>query len=411
MGAAAFLLLLGWICRRAQLSVGATWVVMTAATLGSPGLVALFLMAEDNVLYLPVVLGIYALMDQRDADRHAAIRRGIGLGALLAVAMLINVSLLVMLFALPAGFVLWLWLRDRVRALGLLVAFVSAFVIYYLAHVFPFTHAKIALHEFLPQALRLQDFAAKSNTPLFSLARFEEYRGGLRAIALTPNIHLMNQTSGLRIVLLQILPKVLFVLAALLVGWLIRYRGAALRTVLRTRLDLVGLLAIGLVFPYFYEPALIERWDVFWVGCLFGLVPFFKSRPSRFAIGLVVAMISIQGIGTITTIAHHYGVAWQNPALGRMRLAAREVTEQNRNPVVLAYDVDRLLLADFSFRTGGRVAYLVREDGGEVTCFRLVNLIEQAISVAELQQALQGKSSYIDPALSPNVRRVLGLAP
>ncbi|MCX5747211.1 MAG: hypothetical protein NT062_32475 [Proteobacteria bacterium] len=406
MGAAAFLCLMHWICRRAALGRGPTWLVMVAATVGSPGLVALFLMAEDNVLYLPVVLAIFYVVAQPPGDRRSAVWRGISLGGLLAAAMLINVSLLVMLFAFPAGLVSWFWLRDRLRVLSATIAMGAAIVFYHLAHLVPFAGAKNALHEFLPQAVHLQDFQ-QSSTPLVSLARFAEYRGGLRAMALAPSVHLMDLPPSVRWVLVGLMPKIVFVLAACLVGWLVRFRAAELRAVLRTRFELLALFGIGLVFPYFYEPALIERWDVFWVGALFALVPFFQVRPSRVAVGLLVAILSMQGVGSLVAIAHHYGLAFADPSLSRMRAIAHEVVERNDNPMVLDFSIDRLRMADLTYRVGPRLVFLVRDEGGALTCSRLYDLLEVPVDLAELQQALRGKHAYFDPALSPHARQVL----
>ncbi len=339
------------------------------------------------------------------------LRRGVLLGVLIAAAMLINVSLLVILFALVAAVVvIRFWVGDRVRALGLVVAVVTAIVAYYVAHVVPFTGAKNALHEFLPQALGLQDFK-QSTTPLLSLDRFAEYRGGLRAMALTPNVHRMRIPPGLHAVLVSVLPLVLVVLTATIAGWLLRFRWAELRSGIRARMDLLALFGVSLTFPYFYEPALIERWDLFWVGWVFALVPLLRARPSRLVIGLVVGMIAAQSLGTVVTIAHHYGVAWQDPELPRTRAVARHVTTRGVEVVVLPFALDRLLIADLVYRIGPRpTVFLVREDGDAVACFRVVHLIEHPIATEELQRALAtAKQLHIDPAISARSRQQLGI--
>jgi hypothetical protein len=410
-GVAALLCMLWWICRRERLSTAHTWLVLAAATIGSPGLVELYLMIEDNVLYLPVVLGVYYLLYMRHAGRRDAVRRGIIVGALIAIAMLINVSLLVMLFALAAAPLVWL--RDRTRALGLVVAGATAVAAYYLSHVVLFPGAKIALHAFLPQALHLQDFA-QSSTPIVSLARFEQYRGGLRAMGVAPSVHLMTLGPVLRVILLGVIPKLLVVLWGTLVVWLVRFRRAKLLTALRTRLDLLALIAIGLTFPYFYEPNLIERWDLFWVGCLFALVPLFKLAPSRFAVALVVSIIALQGVGTVVAVAHHYGLGWDTPGLAATRATAEVIKQRRGNLVVLPFELDRLLLADLKYRLRARTVYLVRDDGSTVSCVRLIDLVEHPVEIGELQTALAAPGnadSYVDPALSPRSRAALGLAP
>ena len=412
-GAAALLCLLGWICRREGLSIRHTTLVVAAATLGSPGLVDLYLMLEDNVLYLPIALGTFYLLYLRHAVRRDAVRRGVILGALIASAMLINVSLLVMLFALAAVPIVWLWLRDRDRALGLVIAGGAAAAVYYLAHLVLFPGAKIALHTFLPQALHLQDFA-QSTTPLVSFARFEQYRGGLRAIAIAPSVHLMTLGPVLRLILLGILPKLLVVLGGTLVVWLVRFRRAELVTAFKTRLDLLALVAVAGTFPYFYEPNLIERWDLFWVGCVFALVPFFKLAPSRFAVGIVVSIIALQGVGTVVTVAHHYGLGWATPGVASLRATAADINHRRSVVAVLPFEIDRLLLADLKYRVGAKTVYLARDEGGTLSYVRLIDLVEVPADLGELRAALAAPANadaYIDPALSPRSRAALGPTP
>ncbi len=395
LGMAVFIGLLAWLCVREKLAPRASAMVLAAATIGSPGLVALFLMSEDNVLYFPVVLGVFALLYR--VPTHP-IRHGIALGVLLAVAMLINISLLVMLFALPPAIV-WSAIRpaDRGRAAGLGAAMATALATYYLAHVVPFTGAKIALHEFLPQALGLHDFHL-SSTPVISLARFAEYRGGLRAMALTPNLHLMAPPDALRTVLVSVIPPILCGSVLAIAIWVARARRAELVTGLRARIALVALFGIALGFPYFYEPSLIERWDVFWIGALFALVPLFAARPPRIVVGIVIAMIALQGVGTVVTIVHHYGLAWPDPDLLRGRAATRAIITRRSDVVVLPYAMPRLVLADLAYRIGRHpTIYLVRDDGA---CFELVYQTEQPIERAELQRRIAASPHpYLDPGV------------
>jgi hypothetical protein len=268
----------------------------------------------------------------------------------------------------------------------------------------PFNGAKVAVHEFLPQALQLKDFS-QSTTPLISLARFEQYRGGLRSIGLAPSLHAMSAGPWLTALLQSVLPKLLVVLWAALGVWLVRWRRDELRAAFATRLDLLALIAVAGVFPYFYEPYMIERWDLFWVGCVFGLVPFFKLRPSRIAIGLVVAIVALQGIGTVVTVAHHYGVAWPTPGLAEERATARQIRDRgSARVVVMSTARDRLLLADFIQQLGRPLAYLAGERDGALTFVRLVALVEVPVDLAEVQNALGDRSqTFIDPTLPPRV--------
>ncbi|MHB8878718.1 MAG: hypothetical protein ACYC8T_33885 [Myxococcaceae bacterium] len=408
-GAAAFICLTGFICRREGLSGRATALVMLAATVGSPGLVSLFLLVEDNVAYLPIVLAVFYLLYREDRDPAAATRSGAALGVLFAAGMLINVSLLVLLFAgLCAPL---LWRRQRLRAVRLLTALGVALVTYYLAHLLPFIGAKVALHEFLPQALRLQDFAG-SDSALLSGARLGQYLGGLRAVALTPSVHLMRLPPWVLTALVSWAPKLLAALYLALVAERVLARGGELWAALKQRLDLAALFGVAVVFPYFYEPALIERWDIFWVGLLLGLVVLMKTRPSRLAQGLVLAIIALQAAGSAVAITHQYGGAFAEPGFVQMRTQLQDVVAHDSDPVVLPYDVDRLLLADLVTRSGARTVYLVRASGNELICFRLFDLMERPAPLAELQQRLRsGNSVFVDPALSRHSLRLLGVAP
>ncbi len=392
LGMAAFLALLFWICRREQLSPRLTALVLGAATLGSPGLVALFMMVEDNVLYFPVVLGIFYLQSQVGG---AVIRRGVVLGALLAIAMLVNISLLVLALALVPAAAITAF-RDRRRALGLVVALATALAVYYAAHLFPFTGANIALHEFLPRALGLEDFGP-APVPLLSLDRLEQYGIGLRAIALTPNLHAMAVPAGLHWTLAALLPVLLAAGGAALAGTLAVVRRGELWRGALARIDLVATLGVSLVFPYLYEPMMIERWDVAWIGGLFVLVLLLR-RPARWLLGLVGALLVVQAFGTLVTIAHHYGKAWADPALVQSRLAARSFAQHGGEVAVLSSAIDRVVLADFAFRVGSEPRiYLVRDDGA---CARVVYLGEYPVELDEVRQALRAaKRRYVDPAV------------
>jgi hypothetical protein len=345
-------------------------------------------MAEDNVLYFPVVLGIFCLQYQIGGR---VLLRGLALGALLGIAMLINISLLVLVLALVPAAAL-VAIRDRRRALGIVVAIATAVALYYLPHV---TGSRVALHEFLPKALGLEDFGT-ATAPLVSLERFELYRSGLRAIAVAPDLHQMVVPAGLRWTLLELLPWFVAACALGLGGTIVTTRSRELWHAALARIDLVATLAVGVVFPYFYEPFLIERWDVFWIGALFVLAQLLR-KPTRLVVGIAIAMICAQSIGTLVTIGHHYG-RWPDPHLQQARIVARDIALRNRDVVVLSYAIDRVVLADFLFRIGGEPrVFLVRPDGA---CFRVVFLGEYTVTLADVRWAVQtGRRPYIDPAV------------
>ncbi|HEY3450326.1 MAG TPA: hypothetical protein VGK67_28485 [Myxococcales bacterium] len=394
-----------WICRREGLSKAATALVLLAATLGSPGLVSLFLLTEDNLLYAPMLLAFYYLQALEPSDER---RRSVVSGLLLAAGILTNVSLLVLLFAAAAA--PFLWKTQRRRALGVLLGAGTAVVAYHLAHLFPFTGAKNAMHEFLPQALRLRDFRL-SDAPLFSLARVDQYLGGLRAMALTPSVHLMALPPLWRVALLSWLPKLLAALYLALAALLLSRAGlAATVSTLKRRLDLVALFGITAVFPYLYEPALIERWDLFWLALLLGLVLLLKARPPRPVVGLLVAAVAIQTAGGGLAIAHHFGKVFAEPGFTQMRAFARDVRQRGSDPLVLPFSVDRLLLADLTFRAPGRAIYLVRDAGDKLECFRLFDLMEQPAPLSELQARVRAsRDVFVHPSLSRHSVELLGL--
>ncbi len=377
--------------------------MLAASTIGSPGLVSLFLLAEDNVLYLPLVLGVFALFARRSVEARGERRRGVLLGVLLAAAMLVNVSLLVLLF--PLAVAPWVARRDPARAGGLAVAGLTALGVYHLAHLVPFTGALNALHAFLPQALRLQDFA-QSTTPLGSAARLEQYVGGLRAIALTPSVHLMRLTPALDAALRTWIPAVSCALALALVVQLVAARGQALGAALRARPELAAALLVSLVFPYLYEPALIERWDLFWVGGLVGLVHVLRARPSRAVVATLVALVAIGSVGTGVAVAHHYGRAWADPAFVAARSVSARAVRAPGTSVVVAHGLAPLVLADLATRVAPRDVFVVDDAPGGPRCVRLALLGEVAVPVAEVRAAV-ARGAWVDPRLSVRTRRAL----
>lgn len=403
--ASVYVVLVGWLALRQGLRGGRLALVLVAATLASPGLVSLVLLREDNVPYLPLVLGVFALLHRDDADDRATTRSALGIAALLAAGMLLNISLLVVPLAL-APVPLW-WRSHRTRARRAAIAVVGAFAIYYAVHLLVFRDARIALHEFLPQALQLRDPTVAS-APLLSLARVGQYLGGLRATALDPSVHLMQLPSAVHTALVVVAPKLLAGLYLALGVATIRRHGAALARELRARLDVVAAGAVAIVFPYLYEPVLVERWDLAWVGLVFALIVLLARAPSRWMVGLVVAIVSVQSIGGIVTLVHHRGHAFADPRFVEVRAVAHELRARDRDLVLLPFTYDRLLLADLTTRAPGRQVYLVRDDGPEVTCVGVFYLTEHPVPLADVRAALaRATRPYLSPALSVRARAAL----
>ena len=72
---AAFLASIAVIARRLGHSRRGAGVAVFVASIGSPGLVALFLLVEDNVAYFPILPWVYYLLLRECADLRAADHR------------------------------------------------------------------------------------------------------------------------------------------------------------------------------------------------------------------------------------------------------------------------------------------------------------------------------------------------
>lgn len=403
--AAAFLLLVVHAAIRAGLSRRAQVLVMIGASLASPGLVSLFVLREDNLPYLPLLFALYALLYREDRERASAVRAGIVGGVLVALGMLLNISLLVIPIGLVPVCLLWRWMPLRALRAAVLVG--VTFAAYYLIHLTVFHGARIALHEFLPQALALRD--PTTQLPLFSTTRLEQYLGGLRAIALHPSVHLMRMSDTVHAALVVVLPKVLaglYVLVA--VDTLRRDRRAVWKAVWR-RVDVVAIAGVALGFPYLYEPFLIERWDIMWSGLVLLLVVYRARTPSRLARVSIIAIVVIQSLGTVVTIAHRDADAFVDPEQVRLRTATARLHEERRHPLIFATDIDRAYLAEIATRTQGQPLYLLGERDGEVRAYRVLFLDEQPAPLDEVRAALAGAHlPYLDARLTPRMRAAIG---
>lgn len=403
--AAAFLLLVAHAAIRAGLSRRAQVLVLIGASLASPGLVSLFAMREDNLPYLPLLFGLYALLYREDRDRASAVRAGIVGGVLVALGMLLNISLLVIPIGLAPVCLLWRWMPLRALRAAVLVG--VTFAAYYLIHLTVFHGARIALHEFLPQALALRD--PTTHIPLFSTTRLEQYLGGLRATALHPSVHLMRMSDSVHTALVVVLPKLLAGLYVLVAVDTLRHHRRAVWTAVRRRLDLVAVTGVALGFPYLYEPFLIERWDIMWVGLVLLLVVCWAREPARLSRASIIAIVVIQSLGTAVTIAHRDADAFVDPEQVRLRDATAHLREERRHPLIFAADIDRAYLAEIATRTQGQSLYLIGDAGGELRAYRVVFLDEQPAPLDEVRAALASAHlPYLDAKLTPRMRAALG---
>jgi hypothetical protein len=402
---AAFLLLVLRAAIHFGLSIRARVLVVLAASVASPGLVSLFLLREDNLPYLPLLFALYWLLYREPADRTAATRSGVLGGVLVALGMLLNISLLVVPLALLAPCVLWRWMPLRAHRAAVLVA--VTFATYYLVNLTLFHGSRLALHEFLPQALALED--PTTHVPLVSTMRLDQYVGGLRAIALAPTIHMMHVPDALRIALVVVAPKVVALLYVLVFVDTLRHDRHALWASLRARFDLAAVAAVAFGFPYLYEPTLIERWDVMWAGLVLVLIVRWARKPSRLARAAIIAIIVVQSFGTAVTLAHHYGIAFDDPEIATLREAGERIRAESRDPLIFPYDIDRLHLADIATRTPGRLLYLVHDAGPTFLAYRVLFLQEHPVPLAEVRWALDhARLPYLDPTVTPRMRTALG---
>lgn len=194
MSYAAFVTVMFSLCRREELSHRQMALVLGMTILGSPGLFWEFLAAEDNVAYLPVLALLFYWLPQPTRGTRENLYVGVACGALVALGMLINITSLVFLFAILAAPLL-AWGGQKSAAVRLVVMSVVAIGLYYLSFLTVFYGCRIALHEYLPEALRLQNFDSSSGS-IFSALRLEHYVVGFKSIAWLPTTHFMFHPDG-----------------------------------------------------------------------------------------------------------------------------------------------------------------------------------------------------------------------
>ncbi|PIE17293.1 MAG: hypothetical protein CSA65_09310 [Proteobacteria bacterium] len=403
---AAFLTLLWRIGRREGLSLRGLAFVLVLASLGSPGLLALLLSFEDNVAYFPFLVLFYYNLMRSASTRHDNLRYGVFAGLALALGLLINVTLLIFLFA-GASLPLLLALRLRAQASRLALTLATALLVYYVVYLTILHGSRVALHEVLPQALQLRDFQ-QSDTPLLSFARLEQYLGGMRAIALAPTVHFMQLPRWLRSPLLTFLPLALFALylaAALLIA---RHREPRSREVERPLL-VPALFALALAFPFFYEPALIERWDIVYVGVVL-LIVRSLGRPQLPLLRSVLAlMLLVQCAGGVLVLTNHYGLTYVDPALENTRKLAARARREGLRLLVLPNTTRRPYLAFLRHHTPGVLIYLAWREGGQLRVRMLVGLREVEMPASALRsRVLRGTRAFFDPRLDPWIVGALG---
>lgn len=403
---AAFVVLLWQLCRREGLAPRRHAYVMLFATIGSPGLVALLLSMEDNVTYFPILLALFYLLPRDAETSRDNVRLGVYAGLLVALGMLLNVTVLIFLLAAAALPVLAVLGLQRATA-RFSVMIGVALAAYYLAHLTVFRGCRIALHDFLPQALALKDFA-QSRAPLLSGARAGQYVGGLRAIAWAPTVHFMQLPRAWAGPLLTYLPWALALFYVPLGYLFVRTRPRDEGAHERFFIALV-VYGLALTFPYFYEPALIERWDIFWIGAIALLLAFFRRPMVPVARALLLLVLLLQVGGTLLVVTNHYGLTFVSPMLRETRKLAVELRQKRVRVLVLPRRAPPIRVAYLHHHVPGALIHLVGRQKGRLRVYLVMGLREVVIPQRVLEDRLRrGESRYLDPALEPGIVSELG---
>ena len=200
---------------------------------------------------------------------------------LLGLALLINITVLIFFVIGPVGLVAWV-IGRRAEATRALVTIGACLLTYYGFHAVSGYGADIALHEYLVKAASLEDYG-EDTAPTLSWLRVQQFAWGARAMFLTPGIYRMDLPTDLDTIVRGVLPIVVLGLYVALALWTLRKRQGGEATV--WPLLPASVVGVSVAFPYFYEPLLIERWDLFWLchvlGCIIAEIrPRMVSRSS-----------------------------------------------------------------------------------------------------------------------------------
>lgn len=372
--------------------------------LSSPGLVSLIISAEDNVAYLAPLLLFLHLVTLEAADERDERKRALIAGAFLAVAMHINITALVWLAIAPLALVA-LVAKRVVLAKRLAVVFASALVVYYAMSLILWPDSPVALHQYFAQAVRLEDFGP-AQAPLFSMARVRQYLGGAQAMLLTPTVYRMQLPSYLHTLLDALLPALTVLGYLALLAWTLRKRGTDKAPGTKL-LAIAGLTAVSLLFPFLYEPSLIERWDMAWL-CLFMGVIALVARRLRAGMEVVFAfVVLIQLFGTVQLLRNHFGGAHRTSAELDMYELVGELESSDHGSVVLPMGVDRHHLAHLVHSLPGRQWFLVGEDetGGLLCRAILRPLREVPVPCRDVRATSDRAQAHVDEVAAERLRR------
>ena len=393
-----------WVLTQRGLSLVSRIVCMLVLLAASPGVAVLTLTAEDNVAYLPPLLLFYHFMTTPIDAPKREVRRALFAGAMLAMAMMINITALIFLALGPLA-IACLIVGQRKMATRLGLTLVATLAVYYSVHLVAFTQSPVALHQYFAQAMRVEDFEP-TKAPLLSLFRIEQYTGGARAMFLAPTAYRFNISSTVRWWINGPIPLAMFLAILTVAIWaFIPYR-SAIKSPSKWPIAGLGLVFVTMLFPYLYEPPLIERWDMLWLWFFLGFAYILKSRPKAGIEVLIAHVVFLQAAGFYMVVSHHYGRAYENFNDFKMRKIEQTLQVSQQNPVVLPLYYNRHHLAYFVHRLKDRRFVLIgNEQENKILCRTIEHpLYEKTIPCDELTAMLRTSTDpFFEETIEPSI--------
>ena len=388
-----FLLVVDGVARARGLTARQRLFAFVCAVGASPGMLAMVWMAEDNVAYVALCLGFFHLMMRPRVAVSKETRVGCMAGVLWGLALLVNITVLIYFALVPVG-LLALGLGRRSEATRIACAVGVALIVYFGFHLIFGNGASVAMQEYVVKAVRLEDFG-EDTAPTFSFMRLEQFVLGCRAMFLTPTVYRMDLPGGLLRVVNVYLPLILLALYGVVGAWFvarIRSQSANVWPVLPG-----ALVGLSLAFPYFYEPLLIERWDLFWLCYFIVMLSVIRAEP-RYGIEVLLAVAILIQVGcSVLVTLHHLGGVFITDHEAESAEIAREITEQPYRAVVLPEDIEATQMAHLRHHAAKTAVFLVSAGPEGITrCVYLEPwLRRREVSCRRLLPALQAGTAYV----------------
>ena len=373
-----------WVAEARGLKGRSRALVVGLLLLASPGFVALTLMAEDNVSYLPPLLCFLHLVSSDPIDVRRERVRGLLAGSALAIAMLLNVTALVFLVIGPLAFVAWV-LKRQSEANRLMAACLSFAMVYYGFYALSGWGAGPALHKYIWQAAALQDFG-DNPIPTLSWKRLEHFAYGARAMFLAPTAYRMELTHWFSDALLVYAPLLLLSLQGALTWWTVHQHTEHPQQTRCWKPIPVTIVGVALAFPYLYESLLIERWDMFWLCHFLWLIGLIRTRPRMGMEVLACAFFTLQLIGTGVVLRHHFGDQFAKQGEIELRTTIDQIRAEDRSLALFPINMNRQHIAHIAHHMPHGAIYLLDDTGADsVECHRVSRiLVESQVSCKRL---------------------------